>query len=524
MTVLLVDDQISILSGLISNLDWDALGVTVIHTASNAPEAKEILLREPVELLLCDIEMPGETGLSLLRWARKRGMDFVCVFLTSHADFLYAKEAIQLNCFDYILQPARYDDIQAVIARAVSRVKSDHAEKELERYGTIAKNYSSSLFQSFFTDWSAGKSLSLPALHDVLRQLGQEVQPDDDCFVIWGHLLLWRTEPWPTQEWIYAVNNVVAEVYETGDYKLLPFAIDQTSLGWFVYAAGHRFAEPGNVLLPLQKGYLALRRHLPCDFAFYVSPVIPLKQINEQSSVLLNAKRDNVLSKSGVFCPAAEPLAEAAAKAVDAVQLRRWESLLAGGEREEAAREIHSHLEALAQQERMNQNTLRSFWIQFQQSALGVARSQGLAMDPVFEAVSAGNQAQSLQEVDAAVNALLECFPAGGAKGESVQKLAGRIRRFVEENLDKPLNINDIAAALYMNADYLSRQFKTETGVPLKEYIVSQKMEAVKNLLKTTTLPVSVIASKMGYENFSYFSQLYRKTMGVSPSEERREE
>ncbi len=75
-----------------------------------------------------------------------------------------------------------------------------------------------------------------------------------------------------------------------------------------------------------------------------------------------------------------------------------------------------------------------------------------------------------------------------------------------------------------MNADYLSRQFKTETGISLKEYIVGQKMEAVKSLLKTTTLPVSVIASKMEYENFSYFSQLYRKTMGVSPSEERRKE
>ena len=139
MNVLLVDDQVRILSGLISGLDWAALGVTGIRTASSAQAAKTILLQEHVDILLCDIEMPGENGLSLLRWARQQGQDFVCVFLTSHADFLYAKEAIQLGSFDYILQPARYDEIQATIARAITRVKNDNAEKESWRPSGLRK-------------------------------------------------------------------------------------------------------------------------------------------------------------------------------------------------------------------------------------------------------------------------------------------------------------------------------------------------------------------------------------------------
>lgn len=62
MTVLLVDDQIRILSGLISGLDWDALEVSSIRTATNAAQAKIILQEEHVDILLCDIEMPGENG------------------------------------------------------------------------------------------------------------------------------------------------------------------------------------------------------------------------------------------------------------------------------------------------------------------------------------------------------------------------------------------------------------------------------------------------------------------------------
>lgn len=148
MTVLLVDDQISILSGLISGLDWNNLGITSIKTADNAAQAKEILRQEPVDIMLCDIEMPGENGLSLLRWARNRGMDFICVFLTSHADFLYAKEAIQLNCFDYILQPARYDEIQATVSKAIARAKTSGIEKQLEQFGAVAKNHAAGLFKT----------------------------------------------------------------------------------------------------------------------------------------------------------------------------------------------------------------------------------------------------------------------------------------------------------------------------------------------------------------------------------------
>ena len=96
------------------------------------------------------------------------------------------------------------------------------------------------------------------------------------------------------------------------------------------------------------------------------------------------------------------------------------------------------------------------------------------------------------------------------------------MRKYVEENLDQTLSVNDVAAALFMNGDYISRVFKSEVGTPLKEYIIQRKMESARLLLTTTELPVSVIASKLGYDNFSYFSQVYRRCMGITPSEERK--
>ena len=96
--------------------------------------------------------------------------------------------------------------------------------------------------------------------------------------------------------------------------------------------------------------------------------------------------------------------------------------------------------------------------------------------------------------------------------------------KYVEDHMNQPLSIADIATHFFLNPDYLSRMFKNETGLPLKEYIISRKMESARTLLRTTQLPVNVIASKLGYDNYSYFSQVYRKMMGISPKDERKEE
>ena len=123
MTVLVIDDQIHVVEGILSEVPWENLGVDKVWKAYNAVEAKGILLLHKVDIMLCDIEMPGENGLSLLKWTQDQGMETECIFLTAHADFVYARTAMQLGSFDYILQPARYEDIGNAILRAKQRIR-----------------------------------------------------------------------------------------------------------------------------------------------------------------------------------------------------------------------------------------------------------------------------------------------------------------------------------------------------------------------------------------------------------------
>lgn len=73
MKILVVDDQPDVVAGILDGVNWRALHVEKAYSALSAAEAKDLLLREKIDILLCDIEMPGESGLSLVSWAAKAG-------------------------------------------------------------------------------------------------------------------------------------------------------------------------------------------------------------------------------------------------------------------------------------------------------------------------------------------------------------------------------------------------------------------------------------------------------------------
>ena len=135
MTLLIINDEMVIADTMKAEMEWEAYGIDHVCTAYDACGAREIISSGGIDIMLCDIEMPGENGLSLLRWVREQDMDIECVFLTCHAKFAYAQEAIGLQCQDYILMPAKYEDIGETIHGVVNRIKHRKEERRYIEYG-----------------------------------------------------------------------------------------------------------------------------------------------------------------------------------------------------------------------------------------------------------------------------------------------------------------------------------------------------------------------------------------------------
>lgn len=122
MNILIVDDQPNVISSLLQRVPWQGIGISNVYTANSALAARDVLFSKQVDILLADIEMPQENGLSLVRWIRSKGLEIECILLTSHANFYYAQIAISLEICDYVIQPAATEDIVRSIEKAKDKV------------------------------------------------------------------------------------------------------------------------------------------------------------------------------------------------------------------------------------------------------------------------------------------------------------------------------------------------------------------------------------------------------------------
>lgn len=103
---------------------------------------------------------------------------------------------------------------------------------------------------------------------------------------------------------------------------------------------------------------------------------------------------------------------------------------------------------------------------------------------------------------------------------------AGRVReiqRYIEANFRQDLRISELAAHFYMNHCHMTHLFKKQVGCSPKQYLLLTRLSYAKELLETTTLPVSQIAYQSGFGDVNNFIRAFRETCGVPPNQYRKE-
>lgn len=156
MNILIVDDEILEVQIIQKMINREAFTIEEIYTAYSMKQAMEILAEKKISILLSDIEMPKGSGHDLIEWVRKQNIPVVSIFLTSHAQFTYAREAIRLGVSGYILKPVIKSDLEESLTAAIelmNKMKPKESEtveedipgiiKEVKKY--IEKNMNSEL-------------------------------------------------------------------------------------------------------------------------------------------------------------------------------------------------------------------------------------------------------------------------------------------------------------------------------------------------------------------------------------------
>lgn len=524
MNVLIIDDQPNVVSSLKSGVNWADLQIRNIYTALNAQEARAVIQSHPVDILLSDIEMPAESGLSLLRWCRGNGYTCECIFLTSHADFFYAQEAIQLGSFDYILQPARYEDIEKAIRNSILRVQDRQEEKRYIDYGKIAFSQKNHFLKGILNDWLTGREYNLDNIISALQEMNIIFHTETKVSLLLLQILNWTALPLSFSEWSSAAEEIFLNIFSQSRYHILSYCADKVTMSVLVYGDDSAMMSPEVYQTRLNMAFTQISRRLSCSCAIYTAPSSSLSMLSGHAALIQKEKIENILQNPGIFMTTPDGLSRVITHC-DIEQIKRFELYMMNHQALRAEQEALFFLLKLNDKNLLNHDTLLAFCRDYQQSAYSAARQLNLFAHslPTFEDLlqTAAGSFLTLESVSSYLKQLTAFFDTSLTETEATQTSLAKIEAYISDNLEKPLLCSDIAKAMYLSPDYITRLFQKKKGVSLKEYITETKMRAAKDFLITTTLPISLIAAKVGYDNFSHFSRVYKKVMGTTPSSER---
>lgn len=509
-------------------VDWKGLGIGEVYCAYNSFEAKKVFEENHVDIMLCDIEMPVENGLELLRWARSEGYDAECIFLTAHAEFDYAKAALLLGSLDYVVQPAPYDEIKAVVLRAIKKVSERQEEKRTYDFGKYMKDQGDLISARSLEDWlkknierdryeDFAKVAPMPSLdrrgYLVLMQLIRQMIPIDQ---------------WEPSLMRFTFGNVLGEIFAPYGQRVMLCDMDKTIYGLVIYGPdGYDMDYPG-LLRQLETSRQSFSRFIKCEAAFYADEACTVEQMPKLLPVLLNACRENVSMRSSVFDLNAQKTTERINENYMLMQMHRWHDFIIQGLGDTVREDACAYLDRMDAQGRLNRSALMDFHVELCRMLYSVGEELGFNVREVMEDPKASRlytkAPQSLDDMKAFITRIPEFFIVCENDEYNQRNQVLEIERYIHDHIESDIHRDDIAGHVHLNVDYMGRLFKKARGVSLKEYIIEEKMRVARRLLKTTMLPVSFVASKVGYSNFSHFSRSYKKVHGISPTEERRSE
>ncbi|MEK0315515.1 response regulator [Cohnella sp. 56] len=525
--LLIVDDEPIAVEGIRSGVDWEALGLSEVLTAHGAEQAKAVFARTPIDVMLCDIEMPQGSGLQLLEWVRAQHPRTETIFLTCHADFQYAKQAIQLGSLDYLLKPIPYADLEAAVRKALRKIDEESERSAFSQYGKYWVQHQPLLVERFWLDVLGN---DIPSQPEAVRRAAEERNIPYSGELRFLPVLI-RIRRWYRDFSLrdkkimeYALRNSAEElVLERHESGLLLSPADETMLA-LLGGDGREAADPARLKAACEAYMQACPRYFYCDVACYIGEPARGHEIAEAYRRLLERDADNVAYDSRVFLPGELPVA---ARPHALPDMGVWAMLLKEGARDKVLQGAEDFIGEQVRSGGLTPALLNPFIQDFQQMIHYVLQVKGIQAHQLLGdresaelyARAARSAHDALAWVRHAVNKSLD-YAAALEHSPSVVEQA---KAYIHAHLEGDISREDIAAHVFLNPDYLTRIFKRDTGQSISDYLLQQRLAIAAQLLAHTDMPVSAVAGRIGYANFSHFSRMFKKYMNAGPAEYRQQ-
>ncbi|UJF32439.1 response regulator transcription factor [Paenibacillus hexagrammi] len=524
--VLVVDDERIAVKGITLGIDWSDLPIVEMHEALDVKEAKHILETKKIDVMISDIEMPGATGLDLQEWLRTHSPHTETIFLTGHANFEYAQQAIRLGSFDYVLKPVDHERLKEIVAQALEKIKSDQVQVEFnETYKTYYNHWVSELpvlIEKFWQELIAGK---IPLNEDKLMRSFQmyniPLRTDSTILPILISVENWKEDLNARDEEImeYAIRKAAAElIVEDGQGCVIQ---ENGSSLVLLYTPGGIDRE--SVRSKCEAYITACNRYFQCSLSCYIGEKSEIPRLLKKVSDLFHIERNNVTKSNCVLLEIDN--SESQSNKPQSLALTDLQVLLEAGKKSELIQRVQETIDRMQFAE-VGAESVEAFYYGFLHLVYLVLHKKGLSVHGMIssqELQDFGTATRSLNQLrNWAVRTAILCCDYMNSHLKDVSAVTGRVCHYIDEHLHEEISREEIAAYVFLNPAYLSRLFKKETGLSISEYMLKVRMEKAKKLLAESNDKISSVAEKTGYTHFSFFAKMFKKYTGFSPQEYRK--
>lgn len=517
MKLLLCDDDISTIDVIQSQLDCKDMGISKMLRAYNGDVAKEIILAEKPELIICDIGMPRCNGIDVLKFVHDNNIETEFAFLTCYESFEYAQTAMRYGAVNYMTKPIEMDELNSVIVKMIRDSKERKASSNKLEDANLVNALTNNLLRQV-RDGHFG--FNQKRINRALQKASIDFTADSQWRLVYitADITLAINDGWKLELLTEGFQRLTEEmlVNNVGNaYTVADMGEKFTNLTCFVPA--DRFTE--EELLIGCRNLIEL-----CETNFLLSPVclisdkIVLHRAFEVTPSLYR-RITRLRHHSGRVYLFREP-----ERSSEDDYYLDHELILRYIRQGRKADYIECVTNALNRIVRLRDTNV-SIILRLQQELLqifyGCLRDNGISTqilldDNIISGFDTLSQ-WSLSDLMEFAQKVFDYVTSILNEASGSEDVIANAKQYLAEHFREDIDRDDVAAVCFISPNYLSKKFRDETGMNLREYINQLRINEAKRLLLSTNMTISEIAGELGYDNSSYFSTVFKKMCGISP-------
>lgn len=542
LKIFLAEDEVVVRETIKRMIPWEELGFELVGEAADGEMALPLLIRQQPDLLITDIKMPFMDGLTLARLAKKEIPGLKVVILSGYDDFNYAKQAIGIGVEDYLLKPITKNALIERLSEIRSRYEHEKTQKEYyEKFQREMQAYEKNSSRDFF-EALVGGSMDMMEVYKRAEKLGLDIVAEAYNVLIFT---MNCDEDFSGQRDEYssweAESLELLENFFAGHSSTMLFRSNIFSYGVLLKGQRETIEENTRACVDEIRKILSRQDGRREWFLAVGQSVERLSQIQKSYYTASRAFSQRYLYDENIlYYDEMETMEHPGGQAetednaylqkvdVNALNPAILQKFLSNGLQEETENFVKDYFYAIGQ-EPMESLVFRNYVIlNVRFSVISFIKGLGCDTNEMESADTEEVLAESGKNMESAIAYAKKMISQAieirdqnsGNKNRSILKTAVD---FIDSHyMDEEISLNTVANVANVSSNHFSALFSQNMGQTFIEYLTTLRMNKAKELLRCTGMRSSEIAGEIGYKDAHYFSYLFKKTQGMTPSDYRK--